>query len=160
MLRILSPPLSAIMQGMKKVLSLIGCWFLICTVSWAQGEPQMNLPRIKLQAGMHLIDAQVASTPQQREIGLMFRREMPAHEGMLFVFEAKREQCFWMKNTLLPLTAAFIDDDGSIVNLVDMSPMTTQTHCSLRPVRYVLEMNKGWFAKKKMGPGDRIMGLP
>ena len=90
----------------------------------------------------------------------MFRKEMPAHEGMLFVFEAKREQCFWMKNTLLPLTAAFIDEDGSIVNLADMSPMTTQTHCSLRPVRYVLEMHKGWFAKKKMGPGDRILGLP
>lgn len=129
-------------------------------VAWAQGEPQMNLRRVKLQAGMHLIDAQLALTPEQREIGLMFRKEMPAHEGMLFVFERKTEQCFWMKNTLLPLTAAFIDDDGRIVNLADMAPLTTQTHCSARPVRYVLEMNQGWFAKRKMGPGDRIGGLP
>ena len=148
------------MNLMKKLVFFLFGLAACCACAWSQGEPQMNLRRIKLQAGMHLIDAQLALTPEQREIGLMFRREMPAHEGMLFVFERKTEQCFWMKNTLLPLTAAFIDDDGSIVNLVDMSPMTTQTHCSLRPVRYVLEMNKGWFAKKKMGPGDRILGLP
>lgn len=120
----------------------------------------MNLRRIKLQAGMHLIDAQLAGTPEQREIGLMFRTDMPAHEGMLFVFERKSEQCFWMKNTLLPLTAAFLEDDGTIVNLADMAPQTLQTHCSARPVRYVLEMNQGWFTKRRMGSGDRINGLP
>ena len=88
----------------------------------AAQEPQTNLPRVKLSAGMHLIDAQVAHTPGQREIGLMFRKEMPQHEGMLFVFEQPSEQCFWMKNTLLPLTAAFIADDGTLVNLADMKP--------------------------------------
>jgi uncharacterized membrane protein (UPF0127 family) len=125
----------------------------------AQDQPQINLPRVKLSAGMHLIDAQVASTPQQRQIGLMHRPEMPVQEGMLFVFEAPAVQCFWMKNTLLPLTAAFVADDGRIVNLADMKPQTTDSHCSSEPVRYVLEMNQGWFAKRGIAAGGRIGGL-
>ncbi|RXM21847.1 DUF192 domain-containing protein, partial [Citrobacter sp. AAK_AS5] len=88
--------------------------------------------------GMHRIDAQVAASPQERQIGLMFRRDMPQHEGMLFVFEQPATQCFWMKNTLLPLTAAFVADDGTIVNLADMKPMSEDSHCSARPVRFVL----------------------
>ena len=120
----------------------------------------MNLPRAKLAAGMHQIDAQVAATPEQRSTGLMFRKEMPQHEGMLFVFEQPSVQCFWMKNTLLPLTAAFVADDGTIVNLADMKPQTTDSHCSARPVRYVLEMNQGWFAKKKIQAGFKLGGLP
>lgn len=128
--------------------------------AWAQGLPQMNLPRAKLQIGLHLIEVQLATSPEQREIGLMFRRDMPRHEGMLFVFPDKTRQCFWMKNTLLPLTAAFLDDDGTIVNLADMVPQTTDPHCSARPVRYVLEVNQGWFAKARVKSGDRILGLP
>lgn len=124
----------------------------------AQGAPQMNLPRVKLSAGMHLIDAQVAMTPEQRQIGLMFREEMPPTEGMLFVFEQPSKQCFWMKNTLLPLTAAFVADDGTIVNLADMKPQTTDSHCSEKPVRYVLEMNVGWFAKKGIKAGSKLAG--
>jgi uncharacterized membrane protein (UPF0127 family) len=123
-------------------------------------DPQMNLPRVKLAAGMHQIDAQVAQSPDQRTIGLMHRREMPQHEGMLFVFEQPSVQCFWMKNTLLPLTAAFVADDGTVVNLVDMQPQTTDSHCSARPVRYVLEMNQGWFTKKGIKPGFRLSGPP
>lgn len=118
----------------------------------------MNLQRVKLTAGMHLIDAQVALTPEQRQTGLMFRKEMPQQEGMLFVFEAPTQQCFWMKNTLLPLTAAFVADDGTIVNLADMKPQTTEPHCSAQPVRYVLEMNKGWFAKKGIKAGSKLGG--
>ena len=120
----------------------------------------MDLPRTKLSAGMHLIDAQVAQTPEQRQIGLMHREQMPAQEGMLFVFEQPATQCFWMKNTLLPLTAAFVADDGRIVNLVDMKPKTTDSHCSTEPVRYVLEMNQGWFAKRGVKAGSRLGGLP
>ena len=120
----------------------------------------MNLPRVKLSAGMHQIDAQVAATPEQRSIGLMFRKEMPQHEGMLFIFEQPSVQCFWMKNTLLPLTAAFVADDGTIVNLADMKPQTIDSHCSATPVRYVLEMNQGWFAKKKIQAGFKLGGLP
>lgn len=120
----------------------------------------MNLPRVKLGAGMHQIDAQVALTPEQRQIGLMFRKEMQQHEGMLFVFEAPAPQCFWMKNTLLPLTAAFVEDDGTIANLADMKPQTTDSHCSAKPVRYVLEMNQGWFAKRGLKAGSRLTGRP
>lgn len=127
--------------------------------AWAQEEPQMNLKRVGLSIGMHRIDAQLALTPEQRQIGLMWRKSMPAHEGMLFVFEQASQQCFWMKNTLIPLTAAFVDDDGTIVNLVDMKPQTLNPHCSAKPVRYVLEMNEGWFAKKKITAGAKISGI-
>ncbi len=126
----------------------------------AQDGPQRNLQRIPLTAGMHRIDAQVASTPLQRQIGLMFRTDMPRNEGMLFVFEEASKQCFWMKNTPLPLTAAFVADDGTIVNLADMKPKTTQSHCSDKPVRYVLEMNAGWFAKKGIKAGSKLAGPP
>ncbi len=129
-------------------------------VAMAQDVPQTNLPRIKLQAGMYQIDAQVAQTPEQRSIGLMYRAEMPTHEGMLFVFEQPSAQCFWMKNTLLPLTAAFVADDGTIVNLADMKPQTTDAHCSTKPVRFVLEMHQGWFAKKGFKAGTRLGGAP
>ncbi|MES2188222.1 MAG: DUF192 domain-containing protein [Pseudomonadota bacterium] len=126
----------------------------------AQQSPQMDLPRAQLTAGMYRIDAQVAQTMQQREVGLMFRAEMPQQEGMLFVFEQPAVQCFWMKNTILPLTAAFVTDNGTIANLADMKPQTEDSHCSTKPVRYVLEMNKGWFAKKGLKAGMRLGGMP
>ena len=129
-------------------------------LAFAQEGPQMDLHRVKLTAGMNLIDAQVALTPQQRQIGLMLRKEMPQHEGMLFVFEQPSQQCFWMKSTLLPLTAAFVADDGTIVNLADMKPQTTDSHCSEQPVRYVLEMNRGWFDKKGIKAGSKLGGPP
>jgi uncharacterized protein len=130
------------------------------TSAAAQDEPQLKLQRIKISAGMHQIDTQLAQTPEQRQIGLMWRKEMPQHEGMLFIFEQPSQQCFWMKNTLLPLTAAFVADDGTIVNLEDMKPQTTEPHCSTKPVRYVLEMNKGWFAKKGIKAGSKLAGAP
>jgi uncharacterized membrane protein (UPF0127 family) len=135
---------------------------LLCvgTLSLAQDSVQLGLPRIELTAGMHRIDAQVAQSPQERQIGLMYRQEMPPQEGMLFVFEQPATQCFWMKNTLLPLTAAFVADDGRIVNLVDMQAQSTDSHCSTQPVRYVLEMNQGWFAKKGLKAGFKLSGVP
>jgi uncharacterized protein len=128
--------------------------------AWAQNSPQLGLPRVTLSAGMHLINAQVAATPEQRAIGLMHRREMPTNEGMLFIFEQASVQCFWMKNTLLPLTAAFVSDDGTIVNLADMQPQSLDSHCSTQPVRYVLEMHQGWFAKRGLQAGARLGGPP
>ena len=124
----------------------------------AQTTPQTNLPRVTIAAGMHLIDTQVASTPDQRATGLMYRVNMPTPEGMLFAFEQATIQCFWMKNTLIPLTAAFLADDGTIVNLEDMKPRSTESHCSKRPVRFVLEMNQGWFAKKGIKAGFKLKG--
>ena len=126
----------------------------------AQETPQLDLPRVRLSAGIHLIDAQLAMTPEQRSKGLMFRREMPQNDGMLFVFEQASRQCFWMMNTLLPLTAAFVADDGTITNLADMKPQTTSTHCSVKPVRFVLEMNQGWFAKRGIKAGVKLAGKP
>jgi uncharacterized protein len=133
---------------------------LVATAAHAQDGPQLNLQRVKISAGMNVIDAQVALTPEQRQVGLMLRKEMPQHEGMLFVFEQPAQQCFWMKNTLLPLTAAFVGDDGTIVNLADMKPQTLDSHCSGQPVRYVLEMNKGWFDKKGIKAGSKLGGPP
>lgn len=127
------------------------------TSAWPQGQPQ-NLPAATLQVGMHNIRAQLALTPEQRQIGLMFRQSMPTHEGMLFVFEQAGTQCFWMRNTLIPLSIAFLADDGTVVNLADMKPQSDDSHCSTRPVRYVLEMNEGWFAKRGVKPGSRIGG--
>jgi uncharacterized membrane protein (UPF0127 family) len=126
--------------------------------SFGQNKPQLQLPRTTITAGTHLIDAQVALTPQQREIGLMYREHMPSTEGMLFVFEQPAKQCFWMKNTLMGLTAAFVSDDGRIVNLEDMKAQTTTPHCSKEPVRYVLEMNQGWFAKRGIQAGFKLSG--
>jgi uncharacterized protein len=143
---------------MKKPLSALAA-ILALGLAFAQ-EPQMNLPRVKLAAGMHQIDAQVAQTMDQRATGLMHRKEMPQHEGMLFVFEVPMQQCFWMKNTLLPLSVAFVADDGTIVNIEDMKPQALDSHCSQKPVRYVLEMNKGWFEKKGIKPGMKLTGAP
>ena len=133
-------------------------WGWLCSLAWAEGQPQLQLPRIQLQAGMHQMQVQVAATPDQRAIGLMHRAEMPQAEGMLFAFEQASQQCFWMKNTLLPLTAAFIADDGTIINLADMKPQTTDAHCSDQPVRWVLEMNQGWFAKRGIKAGFKLQG--
>jgi uncharacterized membrane protein (UPF0127 family) len=126
----------------------------------AQGQAQLNLPRTILSAGIHQIDAQVARTAEEHAIGLMFRKEMPPNEGMLFVFNAPSKQCFWMKNTLLALTAAFVADDGTVVNLEDMQANTTESHCSTKPVRYVLEVNQGWFTKKGIKAGAKLSGAP
>ena len=116
---------------MKQIaITLIVCIMALGKLAHAQNAPQMDLPRIKISAGMHLIDTQLATTEQQRATGLMFRKDMPQTEGMLFIFSEPSQQCFWMKNTLLPLTAAFIADDGTIVNLADMKPQTTDSHCS------------------------------
>ena len=137
---------------------LLALW-MSTTSAFAQ-DPQMDLQRTRISAGMYQIDAQVALTPQQQQTGLMYRKEMPQAEGMLFVFEQPSTQCFWMKNTLLPLSAAFVADDGRIVNLVDMQPLTLDSHCSEEPVRYVLEMNQGWFAKKNIKKGAKLSGAP
>jgi uncharacterized membrane protein (UPF0127 family) len=134
---------------------------LLTTLATAQDRPQLDLPVVQLQAGMHNIRAQVARSVNERATGLMHRADMPQHEGMLFVFEQPSVQCFWMRNTLLPLSIAFLADDGSIVNIRDMKPLDEQTqHCSDKPVRYVLEMNQGWFAKRAIKPGFKLTGAP
>jgi uncharacterized membrane protein (UPF0127 family) len=126
----------------------------------AQNAPQPRLDSITLTAGMHNIRAEVARTPMQTQTGMMFRREMAQHEGMLFVFDGLERRCFWMKNTLLPLSIAFIADDGRVVSLADMQPQSEESHCSAEPVRFALEMNQGWFAKRGIKPGFKLKGPP
>lgn len=123
----------------------------------AQSGPQ-KLPTTQLTAGMHLIRAEIADEEGERQIGLMHRPSMPANEGMIFVFERPEVQCFWMRNTLIPLSIAFLDDEGRIVNIEDMKPQSDDSHCSKKPVRFVLEMNKGWFDKRGLKPGSVIGG--
>ncbi len=125
----------------------------------AQDAPQ-HLSTVKLSAGMHVLTVEVARTPEERTIGLMHRKAMPTNDGMLFIFEEPAGQCFWMRNTLLPLSVAFVGDDGGIANIDDMAPETLDSHCSVRPVRYVLEMNQGWFARRGIKPGTKLRGGP
>jgi uncharacterized membrane protein (UPF0127 family) len=126
----------------------------------AQNAPQPRLDTVTLSAGMHNIRAEVARTSLQTQTGMMFRTEMAPNEGMLFAFDGLERRCFWMKNTLLPLSIAFIADDGRIVNLADMQPQSEQSHCSAEPVRFALEMNQGWFAKRGIKPGLKLKGPP
>lgn len=133
---------------------------LTTTATMAQESPQTSLQHMSLTTGIHQIDAQLAISPAEHAIGLMYRKELEPHEGMLFIFPTPSLQCFWMKNTLIPLTVAFLADDGMILNMDDMKPQTEESHCSIKPVRYVLEMNKGWFAKKGIKAGMKLTGQP
>jgi uncharacterized membrane protein (UPF0127 family) len=123
-------------------------------------EMAQRLPAIQIHAGMHNIHAEVAQTPEQRQIGLMNRKSMAGNDGMLFVFEQQAGHCFWMKNTLIPLSIAFVADDGTIVNVADMQPQSEASHCPEKPVRYALEMNQGWFAKRGFKAGMQLGGAP
>ena len=125
----------------------------------AQNQPQLNLPRTTLSIGFHQLQVQVAATPEQQATGLMFRTDMPAHEGMLFVFPQDERHCMWMKNTFVPLSVAFIDDKGRIVSIHDMEPQTENSHCAATNARYALEMAKGWFRGKGISAGALVGGI-
>ena len=118
-----------------------------------------KFPTTTLTAGMHVIHAEVATSKEEQEQGLMFRKKMGTNEGMVFIFKAPAKVCMWMKDTALPLSVAFIKQDGEIVNIEDMAPQTTDAHCSKKPIRYALEMNQGWFKQRNIKPGNTIYGL-
>ena len=117
------------------------------------------MPRIELSAGIYRIDAEVAANQPDRSQGLMNRRNMAANQGMLFVFAQADQHCMWMRNTLLPLSVAFLDQDGRILNIENMMPQTDTSHCASAPAAYALEMTKGWFADKGLKPGMSIRGI-
>ena len=133
--------------------------FLALALSAAPALAQ-HLPVAQLNAGMHLIRAEVAADYASRMTGLMHRASMPSNAGMLFIFDEATTHCMWMKNTLIPLSVAFIDERGAIINVEDMAPRTEDSHCASRPARYALEMNRGWFAARGIKPGSRIGGIP
>jgi hypothetical protein len=118
-----------------------------------------QLPMMELTAGFHRIEAEVAANNAARMQGLMQRKSMATQRGMLFVFDRDAQHCMWMKNTFLPLSVAFIDETGKILNIEDMQPQSEDNHCAAKPARYALEMNVGWFGQRGIKRGDRIGGI-
>jgi uncharacterized membrane protein (UPF0127 family) len=125
----------------------------------AASAASAQLPTIELTAGIHLIRAEVANTTESRTQGLMFRKYLGPNEGMLFVFPRAEPHCFWMKNTLIPLSIAFLDGEGKIVSTAEMKPMTENTHCAAAPAKFALEMSSGWFTAKGLKPGATLVGV-
>ena len=125
----------------------------------AAGWAQNAMPVLELSAGLHRIEAEVAANQSTRQIGLMNRKAMPPQHGMLFVFAQENTHCMWMRNTLIPLSVAFVDADGYIINIENMQPQTEDNHCARVPARYALEMNLGWFAQRGIKPGAKLNGI-
>jgi len=121
--------------------------------SWAEEGKKALLP---LTIKGKTIKVEVARTEGEKERGLMFRERMGKDEGMLFVYEREERLSFWMKNTRLPLSIAFIDKGGRIVDIQDMEPFSLETHTSAHPATYALEMNRGWFAREGIKVGDFV----
>lgn len=135
--------------------------FLVSLTTLALASPQLaaEMPRVELTAGFYRIDAEVAADDANRMQGLMHRRSMSSNQGMLFVFPQARPHCMWMRNTYLPLSVAFLDQEGRILNIENMQPQTDDSHCATSAARYALEMNLGWFSSKGIKPGARIGGI-
>lgn len=137
---------------------------MLATLAFAAGaahaqQAQPPLPTVQLNAGMHLIHAEVAADFTTRAQGLMYRESLGPNAGMLFIFEQPAIHCMWMKNTLIPLSVAFIDANGVILNIADMQPQSEQSHCAAKPALLALEMTRGWFAQHGIKPGARLGGL-
>jgi uncharacterized protein len=118
-----------------------------------------QLPVVELRAGMHVIRAEVAADYSTRGRGLMFRKSLAPNSGMLFIFDAAEIHCMWMKNTYIPLSVAFLDAQGTVINIADMQPHSEQSHCAARPALYALEMTQGWFAERGVKPGMKLGGF-
>lgn len=142
--------------SLKQSLKLIPVIAALCLQVFAA---HAEMPEITLALGGHKLTAEVAHTDADRTLGLMHRRMLPENRGMLFVFPQAAPLGFWMMNTHIPLSIAFIDDAGTIINIADMKPLTTDPHNSAKPARYALEMNQGWFRKRGIKPGAKIEGL-
>jgi uncharacterized membrane protein (UPF0127 family) len=113
-----------------------------------------------LRVGTHPLKVEVVSTDEDRSRGLMHREKLGRDDGMLFIFDEPAYHAMWMKNTLIPLSVAFVDAQGVILNILDMEPQTLDSHQSAGPSIYAIEVNKGWFAAKKVKAGDKVTGLP
>ena len=132
---------------------------LLIVLAIAALNARAQIPEITLTIAGHKLTVEVAATNPERMQGLMHRRMMPENRGMLFVFTDVSRHAMWMENTYLPLSVAFIDTDGIITNIEDMKPHTRDSHPAVKPVRYALEMNLGWFAKRGIKAGAKIEGL-
>ncbi|SCC94884.1 conserved exported hypothetical protein [Thiomonas sp. X19] len=143
----------------RRHIGFLVCFAVLSLAPLARAQLAV-LPQTTLQAGMQLIHAELATTPDQRETGLMYRRELSGNHGMLFIFSDDQPVCMWMKNTFIPLSVAFIDDQGRITNIADMKPQTLDSHCAVQNVRFALEMPLGWFAQRGLKPGFQLRGKP
>ena len=132
---------------------------LLLAALWANASALAQMPHLELVAGFHRIEVEVAADQPNRMQGLMQRRAMAANQGMLFVFPQVERHCMWMRNTFLPLSVAFLDEQGNILNIEDMKPQTEDNHCAAGPARFALEMNRNWFASKGLKSGVHISGL-
>ena len=126
---------------------------------WLAVSARAQMPEIPLTVGGHRLTVEVADTDETRMQGLMHRRILPENRGMLFVFREIAHHAMWMMNTPIPLSVAFLDERGLIINIADMQPQTRDTHAAAKPAKYALEVNQGWFAKRGIRPGARIEGL-
>lgn len=145
----------------RPVFSLLGVLAFALSTSTVMAQPSnTTLPAIPLQINQTIIQAEVAQTESQRATGLMHRTYLAKDSGMLFVFEQAQPMCFWMKNTPLPLSIAFITEQGVISNIADMQPFSTESHCPITAIKYALEMEQGWFAQQQIRAGDQVLGLP
>jgi uncharacterized membrane protein (UPF0127 family) len=131
---------------------------LAFAASCAHADVAFKTSHVKV-AG-HDLKVELALSDEQRQQGLMFRKSLGANDGMLFVFDEPAYHAMWMKNTLIPLSVAFIDRKGEILNILDMEPRTLDSHMAAGPAVYAIETNKGWFAEKKVKAGDKVTGLP
>lgn len=127
--------------------------FLLLT-GWGQAQGLLEL-----SAGIYRIRAEVVNTYETRAQGLMLRKNLAANTGMLFVFDQSAQHCMWMRNTLIPLSVAFLDAQGRIINVEEMSPQTEDNHCASKPAKFALEMNAGWFKSRGLGMGIPLVGI-
>jgi uncharacterized membrane protein (UPF0127 family) len=134
--------------------------FVLALILLAAPAAAQQLPVVQLKAGMHLIRAEVAADHSTRGRGLMHRKSLAPNAGMLFIFDGPAIHCMWMKNTYIPLSVAFLDEKGAIINIADMQPHSEQSHCAIRPALYALEMERGWFAQRGIKAGARLGGIP
>lgn len=144
---------------MPKTIKPIAAALATLFLAGAASAQQRAMPMTELTVGMYRIEAEVAATQPNRELGLMHRKSMAPQHGMLFLFDNAARHCMWMRNTLLPLSVAFLDDQARIINVEEMQPQTDDNHCAAKPARYALEMNAGWFKQRGFGPGTAIAGV-
>lgn len=127
----------------------------------ARESAQPELPAATLRVGKTAVRAEVADEDSERSCGLMFRESLARDSGMLFVMPVTGPAAFWMRNTLVPLSIAFIGPDGAIMEIHDMKPKSEEMVRSAFPrIAYALEMEQGWFSKNNIWPGERVSGLP
>ncbi|SPE30553.1 Exported protein [Burkholderiales bacterium] len=155
-----SPPLRPFARARAALAAVAGALGASLLLSGANAQdPTAQAPSVQLSAGIHLIHAELADNDPARARGLMFRTSLAPNHGMLFVFGAADTHCMWMRNTLIPLSVAFLDADGTVVNIEEMAPRTDQSHCARRPVRYALEMSGQWFGQHGVHAGSVLQGV-